>query len=211
MILCKLQFRFPIVSRCAASLMLLLVPMAGGSELVDHFDLHQLLTDPAKLENLIIEYDTPDHVSMFLYGTGSVAKQVRPPLTSSLLVPTCRGKVERDAVKEVVAALMAYHFFELPSRQFWYATASDDEADFWQEVQLHTITLDDGTHQSTRAFAAGKFMDKKETIPSDFAAVEVILQRIGKSATEGKPCRVAPAVKLPPSTEPKVPPEAFRG
>ena len=75
-------------------------------------------------------------------------------------------------------------------------TASDDEVDCWNAVQLHEIFIDDGKDHASRQFAAGVYQDRKESIPPEFAAIELILQRIGKAA-EGKPCRMAPGIKLP--------------
>ena len=45
--------------------------------------------------------------------------------------------------------------------------------------------------------------NRKEPMPQDFVRIEEVLQRIGREATQGKPCYVAPEVKLPPLHSPQ--------
>jgi hypothetical protein len=93
-------------------------------------------------------------------------------------------------------------FFDLPIRTYWYATAADDEDDYWDKIKLHSIIIDDGTFRAQRDFAAGIWMDNQESIPKNFAAVEAKLLETEKSATGDKPCRIAPGIRLPPAQHP---------
>lgn len=176
---------------------LLVATVLGESELAERLDLKRLLTDSAALDQLVIEYQPSDNTVVFVYGTGRVVKQARPQVGSYELVPTCTGRVGQDEVQGLVQALISRRFFDLPLRSYYFMTASDDGDDFWRALKLHSITIDDGQTRASRQFADGIYQDKKQTIPADFAAIEEILIRMGKSATSGKPRHMAPGISLP--------------
>jgi hypothetical protein len=174
-----------------------------GSEMAERLDLERLLRDTAGLNKLLIEYEAGDNTVLFVNGGGTVVKQGRSWFKSNALVPTCTGRVGRDDAEELVRALISWHFFDLPTRSYYYATASDEE-DFWRALKVHSITIDDGQRRTYRQFAEGAYQERKETIPANFTAIEDVLRHIEKSAIGGNSCHIAPGIKLPPSDPPKV-------
>ena len=191
-----------LTSSLAVSLAVLFVPAttALGSESAQEIDLQALLSDPAAMEKLVVEYRPDMQTFLFVYGTGRVVKQAHSISAPNSLVPTCTGKIGQDEVRELVQEIIVRHFFDLPIRSFWFATASDDFDDFLKELKLHSIVIDDGSHRAQRDFAEGIYNDKKEFIPPDFSAIEEMLQRIEKSALGNKPCTISPGIQLPPIT-----------
>lgn len=179
-------------------LILALCIRVDSSVVADRVDLFSLLARPATLSKLIIEYQPSTGSFIFIYGTGNVVRQVHKATASSMQVPTCSGTVTQNEVKVLVRELIRIHFFALPSRSYIFQTASNDEDEFWQAVQLHSITIDDGGIRASRQFASGFYGGRKQTIPSAFAVAEAKLRKIADAATNGKPCSIAPAVKLTP-------------
>jgi hypothetical protein len=162
-------------------------------------DLEPMLQDPAALEKLTIMYQPPAHRGwsqvFFVRGDGSVILQARPdrPMANTD-VPTCRAKVSQDMVKDLVRLIIQRHFFELPEKQFIFIYAAQSN----EELELHTIAIDDGHGKVSKTFGIGKFGDKEETIPPDFSSIEDELKRLRDFAfpAEGKPCHLAPAIKF---------------
>jgi hypothetical protein len=180
---------------------LLVLAITGvGSESAQKIDLQALLSDPAAMEKLVVEYRPDMQTFLFVYGTGRVIKQAHSISASNSLVPTCSGKIGQDEVRELVKDIVVHRFFDLPIRSFVFATASDDFDDFLKELKLHSIVIDDGSHRAQRDFAEGIYNDKKEFIPMDFSTIEEVLRRIEKSALGNKPCTISPGVRLPPVT-----------
>jgi len=182
------------------AVLLVLVTAALGSESAQKIDLKALLSDPAAMEKLVIEYRPDMQTFLFVYGTGRVVKQAHSIRAPNALVPTCTGKIGQDEVRELVQEIVVHHFFDLPIRSFVFARASDDFDDFLKELKLHSIVIDDGSHRAHRDFAEGIYNDKKEFIPLDFSAIEEVLRRIEKSALGNKPCTISPGIQLPPVT-----------
>jgi hypothetical protein len=173
------------------------VTALSASELVERLDLKKVLNDSAALDKLVIEYRPTDTSVLFVYGTGRVVTQAHPQIGSSELVPTCVGKIGQAEVRGLVQEMINHRFFDLPLNEYYFMTASDEGDDFWRALKLHSITIDDGHSRASRQFADGIYQDKKQTIPADFAAIEEILVRMGKSAVTDKPCHVAPGISLP--------------
>ena len=92
------------------------------------------------------------------------------------------------------AWIIQRHFFELPERQFIFIYAAQGN----EELELHTIRIDDGLAKTSRTFGVGKFAGKEEKIPPDFSAIEDELKRLKDSPfpPDGKPCHFAPAIKF---------------
>jgi hypothetical protein len=180
------------------TLLVLLVGTAlGGSELPGRIDLKRLLSDPAALDRLTIEYRPSYKSVLFIYGTGRVVKQALPNIGSSEIVPTCTGKIGQTEVKGLVEEFIDRHFLNLPVKTYYFITASDDSDDFGRALSLHSITIDDGESRASRQFADGVYQDQKQMIPADFAALEEVMVRIEKSAIGDKPCHMAPGISLP--------------
>lgn len=179
---------------------MVLAAAALGSEWAQKIDLQPLLSDPAALEKLVIEYRPDMQTFLFVYGTGRVVKQAHSIRAPNALVPTCTGKIGQDEVRELVREFIVHRFFDLPIRSFVFARASDDFDDFLKELKQHSIVIDDGSHRAQRDFAEGIYNGKKEFIPLDFSAIEEVLRRIEKSALGNKPCTISPGIQLPPVT-----------
>jgi len=190
---------------CRKWMLPLVIAMSAAvqcSDMVSRLDLKRLLNDPAALSKLIIRYQSSRNKVLFVYGTGRVVRQTTSPHVSDSLVPTCSGRISQEAVRDLVQLMIGRHFFDLPIRSYWFATASDGEDDYWDVVKLHSIIIDDGASRARRDFGAGVYMEQQESIPEAFAAVEARLLEIEKSGIEDKPCRVAPGIRLPAAQQP---------
>src|ERR1700693_112636 len=101
----------------------------------------------------------------------------RPPLPVND-IPTCTAQVGQEVLKDLVRLIIKKH---LQSSQ---------------QLELHTITIDDGQAKTSRTFGAGKVGEKEETIPPDFLAIEDELRRLKDLGfpPDGKPCRLAPPI-----------------
>jgi hypothetical protein len=188
--------------RTLVSSVLFVSTLYGDSEIVERLDLERFLTDPTALAKLVIEYEPGDSTTVFVYGNGRLVKQARP-LISDALVPTCSGKISQEEVKDLIRSFISHQFFDLPTRSYAYMTVNDDSDDFWKALKLHSITIDDGKTRASRQFAEGIYEGRKEPIPMDFTAIEDALRSIEHEATEGKPCRLSPGIKLPPAHWPQ--------
>ena len=161
-------------------------------------DLEPLLRDPAALQKLRIFYAPPankTYQAFFVFGDGSVILQAYPNRPMAVTdVPTCRGKVSTDRVKDLVRLIIQKHFFNLPEKQFLFVYAAQRP----ENLELHTIAIDNGAGKTSRTFGVGEYAGKQESIPPDFSAVEEELKQLKDSAfpPSGKTCQFAPAIKF---------------
>src|SRR5205814_4316507 len=117
-----------------------------------------------------------------------------PRPTNGYHQPTCRAKVGQEVVKDLVRLIIQRHFFELTEKQFIFIYAAQSD----EQLELHTIVINDGLGKTSRTFGVGKYAAKEEKIPPDFSAIEDELKRLKDSAfpPDGKPCHFAPAIKF---------------
>jgi hypothetical protein len=183
--------------RLIFTLLLVLLPQTA-EPLRHQLDLEPLLRDPAALQKLKILYEPPSHEgyqAFFVYGDGSLVWQAHPkrpmPLTE---VPTCRSKVSPDKVKNLVHLIIQKHFFDLPEKRFIFVYAAQGK----EELELHTIAIDDGDGKAVRTFGLGRYAGKEESIPPDFSSIEEELKQLKDSAfpPSEKTCHFAPAIKF---------------
>jgi len=109
-------------------------------------------------------------------------------------VPTCRDKVSPDKVKNLVRLIIQKHFFDLPEKHFFFVYAAQGK----EELELHTIAIDDGVGKAVRTFGIGVYAGKEESIPPDFSTIEKELKQLKDSAfpPSEKTCHFAPAIKF---------------
>jgi hypothetical protein len=161
-------------------------------------DLEPLLQDPEALQRLTVVYlDGIVHKGwthrFFVRGDGSLILQAFPerPLAVSD-IPTCRAQVGQEVVRDLIRLIIKRHFFELPERLFLFVYAAQVN----DELEPHTIVIDDGQAKTRRTFGVGMFDGKNETIPADFLAIEDEMKRLMGSVFPpgAKPCHFAPAI-----------------
>jgi hypothetical protein len=160
-------------------------------------DLEPLLQDPQALRRLTVVYlDGIVHKGwihrFFVRGDGSLILQAFPERPLAVTnIPTCRAQVSQEVSKDLVRLIIKRHFFELPERLFLFVYAAQVN----EELELHTIVIDDGQVKTRRTFGAGMFDGEKETIPADFLAIEHEMRRLRDSVFPpgAKPCHFAPA------------------
>lgn len=181
---------------CTLFLLCITSLAAMASERQHTIDLDALLADPSAMQRLVILYLPNFHDKLFVYGNGHVVFQSYSNHMQREMVPTCTGSIETSRVASLVAAMSARHFFALPEKEFIFQTASDDADEFFDNLKMHTIIVDDGKVRAKRSFAEGLYAGKREAIPADFAAIEVLLENIRNDALK-RPCRVAHALRLP--------------
>lgn len=192
--------------------LLVLAPSVAlyASQWAEKLDLNRLLTNPEALSTLVIRYQPNRTEVLYVYGTGKVVHQNVSPHLSDALVPTCTGRISEEQVQDLIRFMLARHFFDLPINSYYYSTASDDEDDYWNAVKLHSIIMDDGISRARRDFAAGVWLDKQKTLPTDFVVVEEKLRAIQDVATGNKPCHLAPGIRLPVAQQPTIAPQEFK-
>jgi hypothetical protein len=97
-------------------------------------------------------------------------------------------------VRNLVRLIIKRHFFELAERLFLFVYASQVN----EELELHTIVIDDGQAETRRTFGIGKFNGEKETIPADFSVVEDEMKRLRDSVFPpgAKFCHFAPPINF---------------
>lgn len=183
--------------RIVLAFLLVVLPQAFESER-HRLELEPLLQDPAALQKLTVVYLPPGQKGwiqqFFVRGDGSLILQAHPDRPMAITdIPTCRAKVSQDVVKDLVRLIIQRHFLELPDKQFIFIYAAQSN----EELELHTITINDGLAKTSKTFGSGKYAGKEEKIPPDFSAVEDELKRLKDSAfpPNGKPCHFAPAIK----------------
>jgi hypothetical protein len=176
------------------------------SQWSDKLDLSRLLKSPEALNGLVIRYQASRTEVLYVYGSGKVVKQTVDPKISDSLVPTCTGHIDSERIRNLIQFLVERHFFALPFNTYYYATASDED-DYWSAVQVHSIILDDSISRAQRDFASGVWLEKQQTLPEDFVAVEDKLRAIQETAIENKPCRLSPGIRLPAAQRPMVAPQ----
>jgi hypothetical protein len=175
----------------------LLVLLPKASEPYKHrLDLEPLLQDAKELRKLTIMYQPPAHHGFqlfFVRGDGSLILQAYPqrPIATTD-IPTCRNKVSQDKVKDLVRLIINRHFWDLPEKNFIFVYASQRG----EEIELHQISIDNGSGKAARTFGAGTYAGKQETIPDDFAAIEEQLIQLKDFTLSNKPCHFAPAIKF---------------
>ena len=184
--------------RIALAFLLVVLPQASESER-HRLDLEPLLQDPAALQRLTVVYLPPSQkgwIQQFIVrGDGSLILQAHPDRPMAITnIPTCRAKVGQEVVKDLVRLIIQRHFFELPEKQFIFIYAAQSD----EQLELHTIIINDGLGKTSRTFGVGKYAGKEEKIPPDFSAIEDELKRLKDSAfpPDGKPCHFAPAIKF---------------
>jgi hypothetical protein len=163
-------------------------------------DLEPLLQDPEALQRLTVVYlDGIVHHGwihrFFVRGDGSLILQAFPERPLAVTdIPTCRAQVGQEVVRDLVRLIIKRHFFELPERLFLFVYAAQVN----DELELHTIVIDDGQANTRRTFGIGKFDGKRETIPADFLAIEDEIKRLRDSVFPpgAKPCHFAPAINF---------------
>jgi hypothetical protein len=161
-------------------------------------DLEGMLRDEAALQKLKIAYWPPGRESyqrFFVYGEGSVIWQAYPRRSMSLaLISTCRNKVGTDTVKNLVRLIIEKRFLDLPQRQFLMVGVEPER----EEIEFHTISIDDGVGTVSKTFAVGEFARKRESLPTDFLSIEKELQGIKESAFphDKITCHFAPAITI---------------
>ena len=160
------------------------------------FDLEGMLRDPAALQKLKLAYWPTPRESVqvfFVYGDGSLIWQAYPNRSMSRdLVPTCRNKVSTDTVKNLVRLIIEKHFLDLPEKQFLMLEIAQGR----QEIEFHSIAIDDGVGTARKTFAVGEFAGKRESLPPDFLSIEKEVQRLKESAFPHSKitCHFAPAI-----------------
>jgi hypothetical protein len=163
---------------------------------MQQLDLVSMLQDRQALQKLTIMYDSPTQHGfqlLFLRGDGSLILQSypdRPVATSD--IPTCRGRVDEAKVKEVVTLIIRRHFWDLPEKNFLFIGGVPSHG----ELEIHRIFISNGIEKAVRVFGIGTYAGKKESIPDDFAAIELHLQKLAESTFSNKPCHLAPAEKF---------------
>jgi hypothetical protein len=65
-----------------------------------------------------------------------------------------------------------------------------------EELEFHTISIDDGVGTAGKTFVVGEYAGKKESLPPDFLSIEKELQGIKESAFphDKITCHFAPAI-----------------
>lgn len=176
-----------------------LVLLPQGTEPMQHrIDLEPMLHDADTLKKLTIMHEQPgDHgfQVFFVRGDGSLIVQGYPKRTMATPeVPSCRNKVSQEKIRELVRLFLQKHFWDLPEKRFIFVYASQTE----EELELHTIAVDDGYARASRTFGVGTHAGKQESIPADFSAIEEQLNQLKDFTlhTPEKPCHFAPAINF---------------
>ncbi|MGE5110150.1 MAG: hypothetical protein ACM3JB_04775 [Acidobacteriaceae bacterium] len=175
------------------SCVVLFVVGMEGSQFRDAIDLSSYLRDPVLLNKLVVEYDNNSSHLLFVYGNGKVIRQAQS-INFGDLVPTCKGEVKQDRIRELLRGFIDHRLFDLPQKSYLIMLAVEDPA---KEMQLHSIIFDDGVARAQRSFAYGVYAGKKEPVPADFSESEKLLQQLEHEAIGTQPCGVAPRIELP--------------
>jgi len=166
------------------------IAVAGQLPWTKRLDLAPALQDRSALEQIRVSYFVKDQ-QLFVYGTGKVVLQFVKHAHD--LVPTCRGSVAESQIRQLLQTFIDHHFFDLPERQFIFLYTSEGPED----LELHTIQIQNEQAAASRTFGIGKYMEKEETIPEDFAAIEQKLAEIKQSAiVRDRPCGLAAPVHV---------------
>jgi hypothetical protein len=109
-------------------------------------------------------------------------------------LPTCRSRVSPDKVKNLVSLIVEKRFFDSPEKRFLFVSVAQGK----EELELHTIAIDDGIGKASRTFGIGEYAGKVETIPPEFSAIEQELKQLKDSAfpPSEKTCHLARAVNF---------------
>ena len=181
--------------RILLAILLCLVPQSTES-LTHQLDLQVMMRDNQSQQKLRIVYDSPTEHGfhlLFVSGDGTLVLQAYPRrMMSTTDVPTCKERVSPDKVKEILRLMIDKHFWELPEKQFIFIGGEPSES----ELELHSIFVSNGVEKAGRTFGSGTYGGKPESIPADFSVVERQFKNLEQAAFSGKPCHLAPAIKL---------------
>ena len=163
---------------------------------IHQLDLEPVMRDDQTLRKLSIMYDSPTEHGfqlLFVRGDGTIILQTFPgrPIAAND-VPTCKERISQDQVKDLLSLIIKRHFWELPEKQFLFIGGPPSHG----ELELHRISISNGTEKAGRVFGFGTYGGKHESIPDDFAIIERQLKSIEQSAFSNKPCHLAPAVQF---------------
>jgi len=182
--------------RILVALLFTLLPKATERPYQSQLDLEPMLHDGKALAKLVIMYELPtagrSFRLFFVHGDGSLALQLYPgrPMSTTDM-PTCTGRVTPKEIQGLIKTMIEKHFWSLPERQYLFVNGKPTH----EELGVHGIFVDNGLDKSARAFAVGTYLDKQESIPEDFAAVEQLLNKFA-NFTLTKPCHFAPALEF---------------
>ena len=182
--------------RILLALLFTLLPRATERPYQPQLDLEPMLHDSKALAKLVIMHESPTAGRgfrlFFVHGDGSLVLQIypgRPMATTD--IPTCTGQVTPKEIQDFIKTMMERHFWSLPEKQYLFL----GDVPPHEEFGLHRIFVDNGSDKSARSFAVGTYLDKQESIPEDFAAVEQLLNKFA-NFTLTKPCHFAPALEF---------------
>lgn len=158
-------------------------------------DLEPMLHDDNALEKLVIMYDSPAGHGFrlfFVRGDGSLVLQTYPgrPMAKTDM-PTCRGKVAQDEIRELIKTMTERHFWALPEKHYIFVNGERRD----EGLAVHGIFVDNGSEKAARTFGAGAYAGKQESIPEDFSAIEQRLKKLA-DLTELRPCHFAPPLQF---------------
>jgi len=158
-------------------------------------DLEPMLHNDNALGKLVIMYDSPaghGFRSFFVRGDDSLVMQTypgRPMATTDM--PTCRGKVARDEIRDLIKTMIERHFGALPEKRCVFINGERRD----EGLAVHRIYVDNGSEKASRTFGAGAYAGKQESIPEDFSAIEQHLKKLA-DLTELRPCHFAPPLQF---------------
>lgn len=172
------------------------LPNANERPYQSKLDLEPMLHDDRALAKFAVMYESPtagrSSRLLFVHGDGSLALQMypgRPMATTDM--PTCTGQVAPQEIQDLIKTMIERHFWSLSEKQYMFLGRVPTN----EEFGLHQIFVGNGSEKSVRSFGAGMYMDKKESIPEDFAAIEQYLKKFADIALT-KPCHFAPALEF---------------
>jgi hypothetical protein len=179
----------------------LLLPVSSAEQR-DRINLKELLDRPNALQRVSLMWEYPPNAALYVYGDERLILQTYPVVSDPFgvmrnrggLVPTCRAKINRDDIKALVDLMIERHFFDLPERGYIFMSAAFEQP----KLELHTIAIDNGQDIAARTFGVGEYEGKSESLPSDFASIELALTKIKDSAfpSRQRPCGFADAIRF---------------
>jgi hypothetical protein len=182
--------------RILLALLFTLLPKATERPYQPQLDLEPMLHDGKALAKLVVMYELPTAGRgfrlFFVHGDGSLVLQMypgRPMATTD--IPTCTGQVTPKEIQDLIKAMMEKHFWSLPEKQYLLVNGEPPH----EELGVHGIFVDNGSDKSARSFAVGTYLDKQESTPEDFAAIEQHLKKLA-DLTVLRPCHFAPALEF---------------
>jgi hypothetical protein len=186
------------------AILCLLLQAISASEHRRSIDLKMMMESSIALKKASLMWQYPPNAELYVYGDGRLISQAYPVVPDDSdnpfleknrsLVPTCATSIDVAEVRNVVRLMVEKHFFDLPEKNYMYQTAAYDK----RKLELHTIAINNGQEIAERTFGIGRYGDKDEFIPPDFAVVEEALAKMRASAFSAphKPCSVAAGIKF---------------